>query len=439
MSDALSVKALIATKRGGGELERRDLADLLRRYMAGEMPDYQMSALLMAIYFRGMTASELDQWTESLIGSGERWSWSHLAGPIVDKHSTGGVGDKVSLLLAPLLAALGLKVPMVSGRALGHTGGTLDKLESIPGLRTALSRNDFERLLTRVGFAMGGQTPTFVPLDGALYALRDVTATVESVPLIAASIMSKKVAEGVQHLVLDVKVGAGAFLPDSASAEELARVMIALGRRHGVHAEALLTSMEQPLGRTAGNALEIQETIATLLGKGPADLVEVTLALAARLLVMTGACRDESVAVERARAALADGSALEVFRRWIPEQDGDPRVIDDLGLLPGAPVRVEVRASRGGYVQSLDARKVGELVVRLGGGRQRKGDKIDPAVGFVFDRKVGDEVAAGDRLATVHASKSADAELAVRELSQAYVIDDDLPPGKPLILKHIPG
>jgi pyrimidine-nucleoside phosphorylase len=420
------VPGLIAKKRDGGELQPDELAGLLDGYLAGEVPEYQMSALLMAILFRGLTTAELDRWTTKLIDSGERWDFAGVPGPKVDKHSTGGVGDTVSLVLAPLAASLGLKVPMVSGRGLGHTGGTLDKLECIPGLRTDLDRGEFERLLLDVGFAMGGQTASFAPLDRELYALRDVTATVESVPLIAASILSKKVAEGLDALILDVKTGSGAFLREPSAAEELARVMIDLGRRFGLRAEALLTGMEAPLGRAVGHALELREAVDTLRGRGPSDLVEVTLALTARLLVMTGTPSEEE-ARARAAAALEDGSALERFRRWVAAQGGDPRVVDEPGRLPTARVVVEIRAPRAGFVRALDAGEVGLLVLDLGGGRRRKGDAIDPAVGVVLDVTVGGEVARGDRLAVVHASSHDAGELAARRLARLYQIGEEPP------------
>ncbi|MFN2432389.1 MAG: thymidine phosphorylase [Gemmatimonadota bacterium] len=439
--NALHVPSVIGRKRDGEELRPDELDAVLEGYLAGEVPEYQMSALLMAIVFRGMTDAELDRWTRRLVDSGERWDWSPVEGAKVDKHSTGGVGDKVSLVLAPLAAALGLKVPMVSGRGLGHTGGTLDKLEVIPGLRTDLDRSDVARLLDEAGFAMGGQTAAFAPLDRELYALRDVTATVESVPLIAASIISKKVAEGLDALVLDVKTGSGAFLRERARAEELARRMIGLARRMGLRAEALLTAMDQPLGRAVGHALEVREALEALRGEGPEDLREVTVALTSRLLAMTarpaakatdgGATSERraggpggSAAIHR---ALEDGSALERFRRMVEGQGGDPRVVDDPGRLPAAPAVVEARAPAAGWVQRLDAREVGMLVLELGGGRRRKGDEIDLAVGVVLDRKVGDEVRPGERLARVHAASEAAAQRGARRLAEIYVVGEERP------------
>jgi pyrimidine-nucleoside phosphorylase/thymidine phosphorylase len=409
----------------------------LGRYLAGELPDYQMSALLMAICFRGLSDVELERWTAALVDSGERWEFRDVPGFKVGKHSTGGVGDKVSLVLAPLLAALGLKMPKVSGRGLGHTGGTLDKLGSIPGFRMDLDRAAVARLLGEVGCAIGGQTARFVPLDRELYALRDVTATVESVPLIAASIMSKKIAEGLDALVLDVKTGAGALMRDPAEAEGLARVMIGLGQRFGLRAEAVLTAMDQPLGRAVGNALEVREAVRTLRGEGPEDLVEVTVELAAALLRMTGGAPETAAARARARRELEAGSALERFRRWVTAQGGDPRVVDEPDLLPRAPAVEDVRAACAGWVSGLDAREVGRIVVDLGGGRKKKTDAVDPAVGLVLERKVGDEVARGDRLATVHAARSWEAASAAARLTQLYEIGPERPEVPPMVRKRL--
>ncbi len=398
-----------------------------------------MAALLMAIYFRGLSSAELERWTVALVDSGERWDFRDVPGPKVGKHSTGGVGDKVTLVLAPLLAALGLRLPKVSGRGLGHTGGTLDKLASIPGFRTDIDRETVGRVLREVGYVLAGQTASFVPLDRELYALRDVTGTVESLPLIAASVMSKKIAEGLDALVLDVKTGSGALLRDPAQAEELARVMLSLGRRFGLRAEAILTRMEQPLGRAVGNALEVREALDTLRGAGPADLLEVTLALAGSLLVMVGQAPDEEAARERLGRALADGSALERFRRSVAAQGGDPRVVDEPERLPRAPAVAEARASRDGWVCALDAREVGRLVGDLGGGRRKKNDAVDPAVGVVLERKVGDQIAAGERLATVHAATPEAARAAARRLTEIYAVGPERPEILPLVVKRVRG
>lgn len=382
------------------------------------MADYQVAALLMAIYFQGLAEEETRDLTEIMIDSGERWTWSP-EWPVGDKHSTGGVGDKVSIVLAPLAAACGVRVPMVSGRGLGHTGGTLDKMESIPGLRTDLGKHDFDRLLATVGFAMGGQTDRFAPLDRQLYALRDVTGTVESIPLITASIMSKKLAEGLSGLVLDVKHGGGAFMRTLEEAERLARTLIATGEAFGVRTEALLTGMDIPLGRTVGHSLEVKEAIAMLRGE-PADrrLDAVVTRLAERLLVLTGVAADEETAGARVRHALEGGQALERFRAGVAAQGGDPHVIDDPALLPAAPVQRDVNATEGAWLSHLPARAVAQAVVELGGGRRLVGDVIDFGVGIEFLRVVGDRVEPGEAWATVHARDESGARVAAGELER---------------------
>ena len=373
----------------------------------------------MAIYFQGLTPEETRSLTRVMIESGESWSWPGIGDPVGDKHSTGGVGDKVSLVLAPLAATCGTKVPMVSGRGLGHTGGTLDKLESIPGFDTDLTREEFGRLLRDVGFGMGGQTATFAPLDKDLYALRDVTGTVESIPLIVASILSKKMAEGLDALVLDVKWGDGAFMRERERAEELARALIDVAADFGVATEALLTDMNEPLGRTVGHGLEVREAIEMLRGEA-ADprFEEVVVALTARLLVLSGSAADEESARRAVRAAIDDGSALERFRDGIEAQGGDPRVVDDLDRLPVAPVRRTLEAPREAWLARLPAREVGSTLVRLGGGRRRKGDPIDRAVGFELPLSVGDRVAAGVPWAVIHAGSEEDAGTAERTLEE---------------------
>lgn len=377
------------------------------------MADYQVAALMMAIYFRGMDDAETEALTRIMIDSGERWSWPGLEGPLGDKHSTGGVGDKVSLILAPLCAACGVRVPMVSGRGLGHTAGTLDKLETIPGIRTDLGKADYDRLLREVGFAMGGQTETFAPLDRETYALRDVTGTVESIPLITASIMSKKLAEGLDGLVLDVKWGDGAFVPERRRAEELARSMIAVGEAFGVRTEALLTDMDTPLGRTVGHTLEMREAIEVLRGRDPEPrLLEVTTALSERLLVLTGVEGDATRAREAAVRALESGQALERFTALVEAQGGDPRVVEDPERLPAAPCRIELAAPREAYLAGLPARRVGQLLVELGGGRGVKDQAIDAEVGLVFPHPVGARLPAGETWAVVHARREADARRA---------------------------
>jgi pyrimidine-nucleoside phosphorylase len=357
-----------------------------------------------------------------MIESGETWSWEGIDGPVADKHSTGGVGDKVSIPLAPLVAACGVKVPHVSGRGLAHTGGTLDKLESIPGYRVDLTREDFARLLRDVGYGMGGQTGTFAPLDREVYGLRDVTATVESIPLITSSIMSKKIAEGISVLVSDVKWGDGAFMRPYEDAELLARGMIEIAAEFGVRAEALMTRMDIPLGRAVGHALEIKESIAFLRGEETDErLADVVTSLAGRMLVLTGLAGSDAEAKTRVREALSSGAALERFQANVEAQGGDPRVVDDPSLLPSAPVRREIAAPGDGWLADLPAREVGYALVEIGGGRRAKGDAIDRAVGFELERRPGEEVAAGDPWCVVHARSEDDAAAAAERLAALAV------------------
>jgi pyrimidine-nucleoside phosphorylase len=368
-----------------------------------------------------------------MIESGETWSWEGIDGPVVDKHSTGGVGDKVSIPLAPLAAACGLKVPMVSGRGLAHTAGTLDKLESIPGYRVDLTRDDFGRLLREVGYGMGGQTGRFAPLDREVYALRDVTATVESIPLITASIMSKKIAEGVSGLVSDVKWGDGAFIRPYEDAELLARGMIEIGSEFGLRMEALLTRMDVPLGRTVGHALEMKESIALLRGEDTdARLLDVVTTLAARMVVVGGLARTDEDAARRVGEALTSGAALERFRANVEAQGGDPRVADDPSILPAAPVRREIAAGEAGWLAALPAREVGYVLVEIGGGRQTKGAEIDLAVGFEFLRVPGERVEAGETWCVVHAANEEDAAAAADRLAGLAVWSED-----PVELAHV--
>lgn len=415
---------LIRRKRDGSAIGPEALAGLFRAYGAGDVPDYQMAAFLMAVYFRGLEPDELDALVDVMLHSGQVVDFGDRVPTCVDKHSTGGVGDKVSLVLAPLVSALGVGVPMMSGRGLGHTGGTLDKLESIPGFRTDLELDAFRAQMESIGCAMIGQTDEIAPLDRRLYALRDVTATVECIPLIASSIMSKKLAEGIHALVLDVKRGAGAFLPELDRALDLARTMIGIGRAHGRDVVALVTAMDRPLGRAVGNALEVRECIDALRGGGPADLRHVTLALAAEMLVLGGAAGDVASARALAETALDDGRALAQMARIIEAQGGDPAVLDDETRLPTAAVTRAVVAERGGVVDHIDARAVGEAAVALGAGRATLDSLIDPGVGFVLQVRPGDEVQTGGLLGTVHASSEADAERGARALAAAMGIEE---------------
>lgn len=418
------VPTLIERKRDGRALTASEWRELVFEYCADRVPDYQMAALLMAILWRGLTPEELSALTQAMLDSGDRLRWDGLDRPLVDKHSTGGVGDKTSLLLAPMVAACGVAVPMMSGRGLGHTGGTLDKLEAIPGFRTGLSLRETEDQVRRIGCAMIGQTPEIAPADKRLYALRDVTGTVESIPLISASIMSKKLAEGLNGLVLDVKTGSGAFLPGEEQAIELARTMIGLGEAHGCRTVALLTAMDRPLGRACGNALEIEESIAGLSGEGPADLMEVTFALGAEMLLSAGVASSEHDARTQLEAAITSGRALETFGRMVEAQGGNPRIVDDPSVLPQADVIEIFAASREGVVSRIEPRRIGRAIIELGGGRQQVDDTVDPAVGFVITAKPGDRVRAGEPLASIHARTDDAARAARAALAEAITIGD---------------
>ncbi|MDQ7828389.1 MAG: pyrimidine-nucleoside phosphorylase [Armatimonadota bacterium] len=424
---------LILRKRNGGTLAPEEIEALLQGFLRGEVPDYQMSAFLMAVYFQGMTPEETAALTMAMVRSGEVVDLREIPGVKVDKHSTGGVGDKTSLVLVPLVAAAGVLVPKLSGRSLGHTGGTLDKLEAIPGLSTALSREAFVRQVVQVGCAIAGQTADLVPADKRLYALRDVTATVDSVPLIASSVMSKKIAGGAEAIVLDVKTGSGAFMKTVDGARALAEAMVAIGAQVGRRTVAVISDMDQPLGRAVGNAVEVEEAIATLRDEGPPDLTELCLTLGAEMLVLGGAAPDRQAARARLEARLRDGSALDRFRRMVEAQGGDPRVVDDPTRLPQAALLLPVEAPHGGVVAAIDAEAVGLAAMALGAGRARQEDAIDPAVGVRLQRKVGEHVAAGDALATVLANDAARAPAARRRLLAAYRIADAAPPARPLI------
>lgn len=433
------VPRLIERKRNGEALTGDEWRGLVAGYTDGSIPDYQISALLMAVLFRGLHRDELVALTAAMLDSGSRLPRPSAGPPRIDKHSTGGVGDKTSLILAPLLAVCGVSVPMMSGRGLGHTGGTLDKLESIPGFTTRMPLEQAARQLDRIGVVMFGQSDEIVPADRKLYALRDVTGTVESVPLITASIMSKKLAEQLDGLVLDVKVGSGAFLPNIEDARTLARTMVSLGNDSGCSTTALLTAMDRPLGTTAGNALEVIESIEALKGEGRADLMDVTLALGAEMLLGAKLAASRAEAVAALEAAIASGAAVEKFRVMVQEQGGDPGVVDDVNRLPRAPVIREVRASAAGVVPALPPRMLGEAVVAMGGGRRTAADEVDPAVGYSQLPMVGSAVAPGDSIALVHARSEADADLAEAAFRRAWdeaVRGDDM---LPLLVERITG
>lgn len=418
----MQVPRLIERKRDGGALTGDEWRALIAAYVRDEVPDYQMAALAMAIVFRGLTPGELAALTSAMLESGARLDFGNWTTPRVDKHSIGGVGDKTSLLLAPMLAAAGVAVPMISGRGLGHTGGTLDKLEAIPGFRTDLSLARAAAQVRELGCVMLGQTPEIVPADRKLYALRDVTGTVESVPLISASIMSKKLAEGLTGLVLDIKTGSGAFITDPAESLVLARTMIGLGEAQGCRTVALLTAMDRPLGVACGNALETLEAIEGLKGRGPADLMTVTYALGVEMLLVGGVTRDRTEARGILEETIMSGRALERFRALVQAQGGDPAVLDDPGRLPAAPVQEAYLAPRDGVVSCVDPRAVGHAIVALGGGRLRTDDRVDPAVGFEIPAKPGDRVTRGQPLATVHARDAASAGAALKALEGAITV-----------------
>jgi len=433
MTDPVFPQAIIARKRDGHALTREEIAAFVRGVTTGQWADYQATALLMAIVLRGMTAEETADLTAAMMRSGTLADLAGVPGIKVDKHSTGGVGDKVSLVLAPLVAACGVPVPMMSGRGLGHTGGTLDKLESIPGFRVGLSLDEYRAQLQRIGVAMIGQTAELAPADRKLYALRDVTATVESIPLICASIMAKKVAEGIDALVLNVTFGRGAFMKTRARARALAAAMVAIGRSLHKPTRAVLTSMDQPLGRAVGNSVEVIESLEALKGRGPADLMEVTYTLGAHMLQLGGVTPDFHAARTRLERAVDDGSALARFRELLVAQGGDAHVIDDYARLPRAPVTRGVAAPAGGYVTDVDPMAIAQAALRLGAGRAQAAATVDPAVGLTDLAKVGDPVRPGDRLCTVHARDDADASAVLELVSSAFTVGGRRAKPRPLV------
>jgi pyrimidine-nucleoside phosphorylase len=433
----LNVYELLNRKRRGGPLDAREIEMFIDRFTNGDIPEYQMSALLMAIAINGMTTAEMATLTQAMLRSGEQWHLRDHYDFIADKHSTGGVGDKVSLVLSPWVAACGVKIGMLSGRGLGHTGGTLDKLEAIPRFNARLTRDEFERCVQEAGCVISTSTEGIAPADKKMYALRDVTGTVESLPLITASIMSKKLAMGASGLILDVKTGSGAFMRKYQDSKALAQSLIAAAEGSGTRVEALITDMDQPLGVAAGNANEIIETFEVLKGNGPADVEEVTRAQAIRVLVMSGKFDDAS-ARQALDEALRSGRALEQARKWVAAQGGDPKVVDDYSWLAEPREVVEVKAPRSGFVTAIDTYQAGMFTVDLGAGRKKADDVIDYAAGVMFDRKPGDEVKAGETIARIQfgdAHRDA-ADLTARFLS--FVEFGDAPPEKrPLIHEHL--
>jgi pyrimidine-nucleoside phosphorylase len=428
---------VIAGKRDGRPLSREEIEFFVDGVTAGTLPDYQSSALLMAIVIRGMTHEETAWLTDAMVRSGDRVDLSDIPGIKVGKHSTGGVGDKVSIVLAPLAASCGVVVPKMSGRGLGHTGGTLDKLESIPGYRINLTIDEFKRVLRDVGTSIIGQTTSLAPADKKLYALRDVTATIPSIPLIAASIMSKKLAEGSNALVLDVKCGDGAFMKNVNDAQALAEAMVSIGRHAGVRTEAFLTDMEAPLGSTIGNALEIVETIDTLRGGGSADLTAVVLRLSSRMLMLGGVESDAAAATARVTQALASGRALQTFARMIEAHGGDPRVVDDPSLLPATPGRARFEASRAGFVARMKAEALGRASNELGAGRSAVGDPIDHAVGIVTLVKPGDRVERGQPLLELHHRDGRGLSAALALCGESISIGDEAPVPRAKLLGEV--
>jgi pyrimidine-nucleoside phosphorylase len=430
---AYTAVELIETKRDGGTLSADAINWLISAFTEGSVTDYQMSAMTMAIYLNGLDDDELANWTSAMLNSGEVLEFDDIPAAKVDKHSTGGVGDKISIPLAPLVASCGVVVPMMSGRGLGHTGGTLDKLETIPGFFTGLDPGRFGDILRETGLVLAGQSDTLVPADRKLYALRDASGTVSSIPLISSSIMSKKLAEGLDGLVLDVKTGTGAFMKDLEDSQTLARTMVGIGNANGVRTIALITDMSQPLGKEVGNANEMAESIATLRGEGPDDITELTMALGEVMLELAG--------IEGGRdlleSKIESGQALEKFKEVIAAQDGDPSVVDDPSRLPRAPETATVNADRAGYVTRCNALTVGITATRLGAGRERADDVVDPGVGITLHKKLGDRVETGDALATVHYSKQNLWDTQRDKLTGAWTIEDEPEEPRPLVIERI--
>ena len=428
---------LIHRKRDGEELDAQEISHLIDAYTRGEIPDYQMSAFLMAVFFAGMTDREVSTLTECMIRSGETVDLSAIKGVKVDKHSTGGVGDKTSLVVAPLAAAAGVIVPMISGRALGHTGGTLDKLESIPGFRTDLTVEQFHAQLSEIGVCFIGQSDRIAPADGKLYALRDVTATVESIPLIASSIMSKKMAEGLDALVLDVKVGSGAFIKKQVDARRLAQMMVGIGRRLDKRVQALITDMNQPLGYAVGNALEVMEVSQTLMNQGPPDLTRLCIELTARMIFLAKITPTLEDARHLAENKLVDGSGYRKFKQVIQAQGGNAQALDKFELLPNATGMREITSPRAGYISAIDAEDIGQASTLMGAGRERKDDRIDPAVGVILEVKMGEKVDAGSVLCRLYYTSEEHVEEASEMVEDAFRVSQQKAEERELILEVV--
>ncbi|OLB39385.1 MAG: thymidine phosphorylase [Acidobacteria bacterium 13_2_20CM_57_17] len=430
---------LIRKKRDSGELSREEINFLVSGYTRGDIPDYQMAAWLMAVWIRGMNRSELAALTEVMLHSGEVLNHSEIPGKKVDKHSTGGIGDKTSLILAPVVAAGGLTVPMISGRGLGHTGGTLDKLEAIPGFNVNLSLGEFRRVLRQCGMGLIGQTAEIAPADKKIYALRDVTSTVENIGLICASIMSKKLAEGIDALVLDVKTGSGAFMKKEEDSIRLAEVMVETGQRMGKKVVALITGMDQPLGRMAGHSNEVAESIEVLRGRGPTDLRDLSLALSAWMFYLGERTKTVEEGRRLAETMIASGQALEKFRQGIRLQGGDERVIDEPERLPIARLNFHVTSSASGFISGTNCEGFGIALAMLGGGREKKEDKIDHGVGLEFHKRIGDRVEIGEPLATIHYNSDAKLAEAKALIACSYFIGERAPQEKPPLVRRIIG
>lgn len=437
MNILMRIVDLIQRKRDGGELSREEVDFFLRQYVAGTVPDYQAAALLMAIYFNGMNDQELLDWSESMLGLSSVLDLSELPGPKIGKHSTGGVGDKTSLIVGPLVAAAGVSVPMIVGRGLAYTGGTLDKVQSIPGFNAGLKGQEFKAVLRNAGLAINAPTEELAPADQKLYALRDATATVESIPLIAASILSKKLAEGTDGLVLDVKTGSGALVKKTTDSRRLAHSLVNVAKRMGKKMVCLISDMDQPLGNAVGNALEIMEAIETLRGAGPTDLVELSLELAARMVCLAHPERTLESAKEQVYKLLQDGKALEKFRRWVEIQGGNPQVVDSFELLPAASADFVVSSPRSGYISRISADDIGQAVRLLGAGRERLDSEIDYGVGIVLEHKVGDRIQAGETLCTIYYNADTNLEEATQRVEDAFHISAAAPEAHPLIYEVI--
>jgi pyrimidine-nucleoside phosphorylase len=433
----VNVLAIIQKKRDGKILAPEEISFFIKNYQNGIIPDYQAAAFLMAVYFQGMDSGETAALTEAMVNSGETLDFSFLDSPVADKHSTGGVGDKTTLILLPLLAASGVTVAKMSGRGLGHTGGTIDKLSCIPGFRTELSRSQFLAQVRSLGFAITGQSAEMTPADGMLYALRDVTATVDSIPLIASSVMSKKIAAGAQYIILDVKAGSGAFMRDEQLARRLAEEMVAIGHALGRKTVALITAMDQPLGFAVGNHLEVLEAIAALKGEGPNDLTMLTIELGAELLVACGLAKELPEAREKLAASLRNGSALAMFRRFVAAQGGNPSIMEEPQMLGSPAYTAVLRCTQKGVVAGLDARTVGLAAVLLGAGRERKDDSLDLTAGIYLHKKIGDSLQKGDILAELFTSSADRLAIAQEKLAAAYLIGEAPQENRPLILGRV--